>query len=325
MAVHYRPTDYLYISARLRAKETGLVGRERLARLCELADADAVLEALEADGVLRPAPGADAEQAMLSRLREELADVLSAVPDPTLFAFLQYPYDCHNVKSALKCYYRGVSPRELWLELGTVPTEAISALPGEVPQELPPHMREAVSAARTAFEQNGDPREIDFLLDAACFADMRDAAAPLPFAADLVATRADLTNLGICRRLLAMHAGQSAMTTMEHAFLPGGHVPLEALLAALSEGEEAFRALVSKGAYHAVFEADSAAEIERRMDDFYLEQARHAAAVPFGAEVPIGYLIGLEYAVKNLRILLAAKRAGADAATLKGRLRECYV
>jgi vacuolar-type H+-ATPase subunit C/Vma6 len=47
--------------------------------------------------------------------------------------------------------------------------------------------------------------------------------------------------------------------------------------------------------------------------------------VPFGAEVAVGYLIGVEYAVKNLRILLVAKETGADTATLNGRLRENYV
>ena len=164
MAVRYRPEDYLYISARLRAKESRLVGRERLARLCELASADAVREDLAADGIL-PSAAADAEQALLSLLGDEIKSIRAAVPDGSLLDFLQYPYDCHNVKSALKCHYRGVSPEPLWLDVGTVPCAVLSSLPAEVPQALPTHMLAAVDSARFAFERSGDPREIDFLLD----------------------------------------------------------------------------------------------------------------------------------------------------------------
>ena len=39
MAVSYNPTEYLYLSARLRAKEAGLVGKEDLARYAALKDA----------------------------------------------------------------------------------------------------------------------------------------------------------------------------------------------------------------------------------------------------------------------------------------------
>lgn len=323
MAVHYRPTDYLYISARLRAKEAGLVGKERLARLAELPSADEVEQTLVSEGCLAAMP--DTEQALCALLRSEFEIVRTAVPDPTIIAFLQYPYDCHNIKSALKCHYRGISPEGLWLDAGTVPVTALSTLPGEIPAQLPQHMRAATEAARVAFEQSGDPRELDFILDAACFADMRESAAQLPFALELVRVRADLANLCICKRLLSMYEGGVGELAMAHAYLPGGGIEKESLLALVREGREAFSAFVAKSRYHAVFEADSAAEIERRADNFYVGEARRAAAVPFGAEVAVGYLVGVEYAVKNLRILLAAKRTGTDAATLGGRLRDSYV
>lgn len=325
MAVNYRPTDYLYISARLRAKEAGLVGKERLARLAELPSVDEVVGALVSEGYLAASP--DTEEALTALLASEIAILRASVPDPSLFAFLQYPYDCHNIKSVLKCHYRGVSPDGVLVDVGTVPVTALSVLPGAIPCEIPLHMREAVEAAHVAFEQSGDPREIDFILDAACFADMRESAAPLPFAAELVRVRADLANLCTCRRVLAMYAGEPSVAelTMSHAYLPGGEIGKEQLLSLVREGRAAFDAFVAKGRYHTVFEATDAAEIERRADNYYLAEARRAAAVPFGAEVAVGYLVGVEFAVKNLRILLAAKRTGADAATLGGRLRDCYV
>ena len=41
--------------------------------------------------------------------------------------------------------------------------------------------------------------------------------------------------------------------------------------------------------------------------------------------VLIGYLLGSEYEVRNLRILLAGLEAGLPAATLRERMRESYV
>ena len=112
---------------------------------------------------------------------------------------------------------------------------------------------------------------------------------------------------------------------LAHAFLAGGMSDRDALLTAYREGREALKALAAKGDFARVFESEDPAEIDRAMDNAYLQLAREIARVPFGAEVAVGYLIGVEYAVKNLRILLVAKETGADTATLNGRLRENYV
>ena len=180
MAVTYRPTDYLYLSARLRAREAALVGKDRLARLAELGSAEEALSALISEGVLNGDAKSDPEGALDALLREEYGTVRAAAPNPALFAFLLYPTDCHNLKSLLKCHYRGVSPDALLIDAGSIPTEELAGLFERVPDTVPAHMRAAVDEARVAFERTGDPREIDFLLDAACFADMSENAAALP-------------------------------------------------------------------------------------------------------------------------------------------------
>lgn len=325
MAVTYRPTDYLYLSARLRAREAALVGKDRLARLAELGSAEEALSALISEGVLDGDAKSDPEGALNALLREEYATVRAAAPDPALFAFLLYPTDCHNLKSLLKCHYRGVSPDALLIDAGSIPTEELADLFERVPDTVPAHMRAAVDEARVAFDRTGDPREIDFLLDAACFADMSENAAALPLAAELVRARADMINLSSCRRLIRMRAGEAGAVMLQRAFLPGGTIGCETLSELYAEGESAFAAYAARSAYAAVFEGATAAEAERRADDYYLQIARRAKETPFGAEVVIGYLVGLEYAVKNLRILLVAKAGNADARVLAGRLRESYV
>ncbi len=322
-AVNYSPTDYLYLSARLRAKEASLVGKEHLARYRAMRTAAEITAALVAEGVF-PAD-TPREAALATMLREGFATVKDGAPNPEIFAFLQYPYDCHNVKTALKCHYLGRAPEGLLIDAGTVPATAFSEISTTVPEALPTHLRESVAKARETYEQTQDPREIDFILDAACFADMAESAAALPAAAKLVSARAEMTNLRTCRRILSMNAGEAGEVMLSHAFLPGGVTDKEKLLDAYREGESGFAALVATTAYARVFEHEDPAAIDLAMDNVYLELAKEGARAPFGAEIAIGYLVGVEYAVKNLRILLVAKETGADDATVGGRLRENYV
>ena len=141
----------------------------------------------------------------------------------------------------------------------------------------------------------------------------------------MVRARAEMINLRTARRLLAMNAGVQGEQILSHAFLAGGESNKETLLAAYREGRAALDALIEKGEFSRVFESEDPAVIDREMDNAYLQIAREIARVPFGAEVAVGYLVGVEYAVKNLRILLVAKETGTDTATLGGRLRENYV
>ncbi len=323
MAVKYSPTDYLYLSARLRAREATLVGKEHLARYRAMHSAAEITAALVAEGIF-PAD-TPREQALEALLREGFATVREAAPDPALFAFLQYPFDCHNLKTVLKCHYLGRAPEGLLIDAGSVSAEQIAKIPADVPAALPAHLREGVERARDAYERTRDPREIDFVLDAACFADMAQNAAALPAAARLVRARAEMTNLRTCRRLLSMQAGEPGEVMLSRAFLPGGVTDLATLLAAYREGESGFAALVAKSEFARVFESADPAATDLAMDNAYLAVAKEQARVPYGAEIAIGYLVGVEYAVKNLRILLVARETDADDATLGGRLRENYV
>ena len=69
----------------------------------------------------------------------------------------------------------------------------------------------------------------------------------------------------------------------------------------------------------------SLATIEKCADDEYMRVVRDDAKVPFGVEVAGGYLLGCETAVKNIRIVLAAKDAGLDNQKIRERVRDSYV
>ncbi|MBQ5634297.1 MAG: V-type ATPase subunit, partial [Clostridia bacterium] len=93
-------------------------------------------------------------------------------------------------------------------------------------------------------------------------------------------------------------------------------------------GEESFAGALLRGDYERIAEAISANEslslLEKKADDLWLEVAKEAKRITFGAEIAIGYIAALEYEVKNARIILAGKDACLSPDIIKERLRECY-
>ena len=65
--------------------------------------------------------------------------------------------------------------------------------------------------------------------------------------------------------------------------------------------------------------------MEKAADDLYMERIRKDVKIPFGAPVVAGYLVGWETAVKNIRIILAAKDAELGSAVIRERIRLSYV
>ena len=329
MQTRYCPTEYLYASSRIRAREGSLLGKDKLAGFLSLAGEQELLAALKAEGLFRKEDSPDVEEALLALLKEGVDTVKRSVPDPTLTHVVTYPYDCHNIKAYLKSTYRGVDPTPLFIDAGSIPLpELTKALETGEFSLLPPHMAAAVPAAKEAYAKTGDPREIDLLIDRALFLDLAEAASGLPFAARVVAARADLTNFIICLRLLRGKNPQLAAPLFARASLPAGTLDAALFEAALPAGEAALFSLLSKTPYARVAEGAgnlSLLEIEKRADDFVMGLVREARYLPFGAEIPLAYLLGLVTSLKNVRILLAGKRAGLDSDTLRARVRDSYV
>ncbi|MBQ8342196.1 MAG: V-type ATPase subunit [Clostridia bacterium] len=321
MAHRYDPTEYLYVSARIRALELHLTTKEQWSRM-ESMDSAAEIMAVYSDK-----KAANDTTIAEDTLREAFAAVAESVPDKSLLLFLQYPYDCNNIKALEKCRRLGIDPSDLLIDLGSISTKTLLTVSeNELFLLLPHHMAAALTEAREAFDKTGDPREIDFLLDRAAFADMKEAAAPFPFAAELVRIKIELANLMLCDRLLRMPEQEIARNLLERAALSCENFDREKLIELFDGGTEAFAKAIAGTPYADVFAPGSSpAEVEKRADDLIAGTVRRARTVTFGVEVPIAYLMALENECQNLRILLAAKDAGLDDAAVKARMRTHYV
>ena len=329
--------NYLYAGARLRTLENSIIGREKLDRLLLCDTVDACVRQLDEWGTAIVRDGKtgafEREATLEGRLSAAYAEVLASTNGAPFAGLWLLPYDCNNIKSAIKCQRRGLDTDRMLIRLsGGIPVGTVKeAVAKRAYDRLPAPFGAAAQEAATQLERTGDPRVVDRILDAACYAGMLALAkeSGVALAEKLVVRKIDLTNVMIALRSGRM-GGETGRRTLADFFLPGGTLAQSDLAAWSAAGEdELLERLYYTGlerfAKSAAATDRTLAALERAADDDLMETAREAKLVPVGAEIPIGYLIGREYEVKNLRILLAGKSVGLPVDALRERMRLSYV
>jgi V/A-type H+-transporting ATPase subunit C len=126
-----------------------------------------------------------------------------------------------------------------------------------------------------------------------------------------------------------MNCGDYGKVYAEEALLEDGKIGKKKFLKAFAEGEEALIAQLDRAGYGNIassLEAGcSLGRAEKICDNGRIELLRRARFVTFGVEIPVAYLAALEAQIQNIRIILAGKEAGLDAAAISERMRDCYV
>ena len=328
--------DYLYGSAHVRVLENAIVGKERLARLVQtssLADAYALLSEFgvslvhDAEGkILR-------EESLLGILKKAYLTVAELTPDSTALRLWRYPYDCNNLKAAIKCFVREIDPTPMLFDFGTVEADRlISCVEKRDFSAFPSAMQKGADEALDAYAKTRNPQSVDLILDRACFEDMRSTAEDCKdaFTQSLVRIKTDLTNVMMTLRVLRMSMADAGRILLEQALLGDSKVGETSLLSIYESGEDALWQSLRHSRYERFAEQALASDmtlstLERLADDCLMEEVKQTKFIPVGLEVMVAFLLAHEYEVRNLRIVLAGKEAGLDAATIRERIRESYV
>lgn len=336
MSVRYKDTEYTYISAKVRAMEAALVKKDCLERMIAAENSDGAAAYLREYGIdVAGMKASEREDVLIAALGDGMSEIEKNAPSPEIFAFFRYPYDCSNIKALIKCSKRGIDAEGMLFSIGSVPIKKLTErfAQGDF-SVLPENMARAAREAKETYEATKDPQKIDFILDKACFADMDECAKKakklkIGFISELVNAKADLTNFMICLRVLRMNCGELGRSYVNEALLDCGAVGKKKFSEAYERGEEALISLIAQNGYDRAarrLAADSSlGYAEKVCDNERIELAKKAKRVTFGVEVPVAYIVALETAVQNIRIVLAGKDAGISAETINERIRDCYV
>ena len=329
-----KDTDYLAISARIKAMENGLLTRERMEQVLDARTDEEAVKLLQESGYPDlHATDPEALDKVLSATREAiLEDLADSAPDPRYIDDFKLKYDYHNIKSVLKADAMGVSPDRMVMDMGRIPAaelkEAVQS--GDV-ENLPPLLASAVQEAREVLETTRDPQLSDIVLDRWCYQDM-DAVAETTGSAFLhgyVKTQIDAANLRALVRTIRMGKNE---TFLAGILFEGGDVSTDAILkvsAAKGTGLKdlyhttPFRAAADCGAE--LLQGGALTEFEKLCDDAVGDYLAGAQFIPFGEAPLVGYLAARETEYTNLRILLMGRTTGLPADVIRARLRESYV
>ena len=295
MANKIKDTDYLAISARVRAMETTLLTAERMERLLEARSDEEVSKLLQDCGYPElDAARPEAMDAALSQAREELlTDLGDGAPDPRYIDIFKLKYDYHNAKAILKAAAMGTSPDRMLMDMGRIgAAELKTAVESGELDKLPGALPAAVAEAKSVLDTTRDPQLSDIVLDRWMYRDMAQVAEDTgsQFLRGYVETQIDAANLRALIRTLRM--GKNA-DFLAGVLFESGTVEPAAILA----------------------------EFEKRCDDAVSDYLAGAQMIPFGEAPLLAYLAARETEYTNIRILLMGRAAGLSPEVIRSRLR----
>ncbi len=315
--------DYLYASAMTRTRETGRISHDALMRMADAKDVSEICKMLpeySIEAIYSENGVIDTENTVNAYLAEEFRAVGKAMPQSAILDFLRVSYDCHNLKTVIKCTARGHKDCEdLFIDLGTVrSSEVLEAIKSGKIQVFPKNMAAAYEKAEKAFAESRDPKLIDAILDNACYADMLEATGAYrkDYFKKLVEIKIDTTNIMTAVRTLRMGDTTGLFDSM---FIGGGSLDEGFFKRAMQSGEKGlFNALKGTSCdFSAHTEALSLTLLGKLCENVYMKYVNRAKEIDFGAEICVAYLIKATYLTKMLRMLIASKQTGVPSEKIK--------
>ena len=322
---YIKETEYVYAAARIHTYDGSILNRDALVRMANSPDVDSLIRLLGEAGY--EVKDKDIFSSLENRLYEDYKLAFEIVPDNSVFSFLKYPYDCNNIKTAIKCTFTtGFDYSSLHCRLGTLTEEQINACIQNTDfSPLPMFMAKACKEALSAYAETNDPQKIDLPIDSACYQDMLSCAnvsgekVMLEYVKDLI----DSVNIVNSVRTAEMVRDNSFF---DEIYIEGGDIKKETLNQ-LTEDPGNIARLMRKTKFESLFFSGfgSFSSAEKKLDDYRMEKISEYRRSVFGPSSILGYLVAREYETKNIRIISAGVLAHKSADEILEKVRISYV
>ena len=313
----------LYQNAKVKSRESGLLGADRLQRI---SDAATVEEAMRLLAEANYPSGASCDEVLAAAEREASLLFKSCMTKGYGLEFFLLTDDYHNAKVAAKAAYFG-GAKEGYKPEGFVSVSALEeALAKGEYKEIP----QGIAACYVALDKLRSkdalvPSAVDIALDKAAFEEIKakrkSAAKVIGKYFDLLA---DLKNVSVAYRA---RKAEFSVEKAKDMFLPMGNIAVKDLLKIAEFGEDAAEKIASGGfvkeALSVLKEGVTAYEVYA--DNALLALLKKERYDMFSPAPIAGLYIGKLREIKNVRLLLARIANGVDKEIIKGRMRELYV
>lgn len=317
-----KKTDYLCLSAMLRAKEARMLTRDRMETMLAEANYADAARALTDCGY-EDMSGLDTRgiNTALEKHRDlEIADVYEMCPDKAVVDIFRLKYEYHNAKTLVKS--AGAAEGLLSAAGRSEAEELRRAYESGDGSALAPELARALEEAKVTLARTGDPQLSDFILDRAYFAELSALAEKTgdSFIKEYAQVLIDSTNLRIAVRSMSIGKAEK----LAGALIPGGSIDADAVKSAMAS-RDALTALYANTIFAEAVQAEGMTAFELAADNAVNGFLADSERIAFGPAAVVGYLAAVENEIMAIRIILTGKLMGIDPRLLRERLRDCYV
>jgi V/A-type H+-transporting ATPase subunit C len=335
-------TRYAFAAGYIRAIEHRLIQPERFLRLADARNSAEVFAML---GDTDYAKGHHDEMALISDsgsegvdigeiLRQEAKRTKEFINDLTQDReqtdILFERDDFFNLGLSLKGILGKVPVESSFAPLGTISPGLIyqEVKEPEKSELLPPHLKVAALEAIKAFNDSGNPSEIDRVVDNYMYEYLlaRTSEKEIFFLYKLIAIEIDLTNIVAFFRLKWV---KDSVSALQQTLIKGGRLPFSVFLEFFPReiddietgflSDEAYHEFIAEGVLHLKNE-NSFIMMEALIERELMKIISREKEINFGVEILIAYYYKKSFEMKKLRTIVIGKENGFSPQEIKMRL-----
>jgi len=264
-------------------------------------------------------------------LKEELAyawnEVRNACPKDAPFEILLYQNDFHNLKAILKAVFSGTGYKDLILEPYTISPDVIySAVAEGKPESLTGIFKNPATEAYHILACEGDGQLAEIRLDKALFSAVSEAANQTKNG--FLINWVDL-NIAVMDMKIALRGAYSDKSKdfLRDSMLESKRINADCLADAAVKDVSAMLQIFTRSGFEEAAKAakESAGAFDKWCDNELIRYLQSARYKTFGFEPILGFLIGKQFELQTVRIILFGLKNGIPAEELRERMRETYV
>lgn len=340
--------NFIAASISTRIYEDDLLKARDLERLNDYESLSEVLNALNDSSYSSAIAELDRDEEYEKILNKELVKVYDKIadvtPDKNISQYLIEKYNFHNLKLLVKELIQEEDYSKIYSPMANVDTafikrELLRTTDGEVSlgsvgkkDDREIYLAYAQKALK-AYRESENPAMIDISLDKSYYEREVDLAEKTGIESLLAYTKEaiDLNNI---KTLLRIRGQKLDFDHLKNALIEGGNLDKNDVLAMISMDVNEIVSKTSSLKINSYLKAsldrdkkieENLLDLEKAIDDHFMDFAKKAKAMTYGPEVLLGFLIAKEQEIKNLRIIFISKLNSLPKDFTRERLRETYV
>lgn len=321
-----KETKYTYAVAYLKTLENKMLSQNDIENLINSDGISECIKLLRDRGYGKDATDQESiDKILSSELAKVWTEAKNVAPVDAPLDVLLYQNDFHNLKTILKATIMGTAWENLVLKPCIENVDLIAeAVKNNDFSELSDFIKEPAQKGYEIVTKTNDGQLLEVYLDRALLQEMKKRCDSEKN--DFLSGWVEL-NILLADFKIAIRAVGRGKEFLNEAMIPSTGFDYKRLMEASSENIEAVKdEIISLGYPDAIEKLNlSFSEFEKWCDNKKMQYIKDAKLKFFGFEPILGFLIGKEFEVQALRIILAGKENNIDVDIIRERLRDLYV